>query len=212
MTDLEKKQNELEEKKSKKKVVEAVDQWLAMNHQNQMYKIGGIVCLGIVCLLFVTVIFQTTKAPFVVVETEDKKMPYLATAKKFDIGEEQLERFVTEYLYLYNKWEKLDPNAIVRQIAPFSTEGLTEKLKNYLSERLNKGLKDKTVTQDIAHLKIKITEKQIIASYDKVIHINNIPLVMPTQVSLQISGGSPNRWNPMGLYVNGILEHEGSGQ
>ena len=77
-------------------------------------------------------------------------------------------------------------------------------------ERKNKDFKGQEVSQDIAHIKVKISEKEIIVTFDKIFHIASIPLVVPTQVSVQIINGATTKWNPMGLYVNGILEHEGS--
>lgn len=198
-------------KSEQKKIIKsAFDQWMQVNNQVRFYKLVGIIGGGIGALLLCVVLFQSLKAPLVVYDDGTRKIPHMATTKEFKIDEEQIARFVTEYLYLYHRWHKLDPEQILKQIAPFTTEGLAEKVQALLNQRKNRDFKGREVSQDIAHLKIKVSEKEIVASYDKVLHVSSIPLVMPSQASFQIVNGTITRWNPMGLYVNRILEHEGS--
>ncbi len=198
-------------KAEQKKVLKsALNQWMQVNNQVRFYKLIGIIGGIIGGILLCVVLFQSLRAPLVVYDDGTQKVPYMATTKKFKIDEEQIGRFITEYLYLYQKWNKLDPEQILKQIAPYTTEGLTEKIQIILNERKNRDFKGREVSQDIAHLKIKVSEKEIVASYDKVLHISSVPLVMPSQASFQIVNGAVTKWNPMGLYVNRILEHEGS--
>jgi hypothetical protein len=194
----------------KKQVKSALDQWMQVNNQVRFYKLIGAIGGGIGGLLLCVVLFQSMRAPLVVFDDGAQKVPYMATTKEFKIDEAQIGRFVTEYLYLYHKWDKLDPEQILKQIGPFTTEGLTEKVQVLLNQRRDRDFKGREVSQDIAHLKVKVSEKEIVAIYDKVLHISSIPLVVPSQTSFQIVNGAATKWNPMGLYVNGILEHEGS--
>lgn len=204
-------QNQESNKAEEKKIVKsALDQWMQVNNQVRFYKIAGAIGGGIGGLLLCVVLFQSLRAPLVVYDDGAQKVPYMAATKEFKIDEEQIRRFVTEYLYLYHRWDKLDPEQILKQIGPFTTEGLTEKVQSLLKQRRDRDFKGREVSQDIAHLKIKVSEKEIVASYDKVLHVSSIPLVMPSQASFQIVNGATTKWNPMGLYVNGILEHEGS--
>lgn len=194
----------------KKEVKSALDQWMQVNNQVRLYKLIGSVSGGIGILLLCVVLFQSMRAPLVVYDDGTQKIPYMASTKEFKIDEEQIRRFLTEYLYLYHRWDKLEPDQILKQIAPFTTEGLIEKIQSLLNQRRDKDFKGREVSQDIAHIKIAVSEKEIIAVYDKVLHISSIPLVMPAQASFQIVNGAKTKWNPMGLYINGILEHEGS--
>lgn len=201
---------EIELSEQKQVVKSALDQWVQVNNQVRLYKLIGAVVGIIGVILLGVILFQSLKSPLVVYDDGSQKIPYVAATREFKIDEEQIRRFLIEYLYLYHKWDKLEPEQILKQIGPFTTEGLIEKIQAQLLERKNKDFKRQEVSQDIAHIKVKISEKEIIVTFDKIFHIASIPLVLPTQVSFQIINGATTKWNPMGLYVNGILEHEGS--
>lgn len=197
-------------KNERREVASAIDHWLSVNHQLRTQKI---VSMGVAFVGFIFLgltLFEMFRAPLVVFEGEKGRIPYLASSKKLNIDEEQIQRFVTEFLYLYNKWEKLEPNDITKQIEPYTSDELLSKIRDILNQRKNRDFKGREVSQDIAHLKVQVSEKAIIASFDKVLHLNSIPLIVPTQVSFQLTNGNSTKWNPLGLYVNGMLEHEGS--
>ncbi len=197
-------------KNDRREVASAIDHWLSVNHQLRTQKI---VSMGVALVGFIFLgltLFEMFRAPLVVYEGEKGRIPYLASSKRLNIDEEQIQRFVTEFLYLYNRWEKLEPNDIAKQIEPYTTDELLSKIRDILNQRKNRDFKGREVSQDIAHLKIQVSEKAIIASFDKVLHLNSIPLIVPTQVSFQLTNGNSTKWNPLGLYVNGMLEHEGS--
>ena len=197
-------------KNDRREVASAIDHWLSVNHQLRTQKI---VSMGVAFVGFIFLgltLFEMFRPPLVVFEGEKGRIPYLASTKKLNIDEEQIQRFVTEFLYLYNKWEKLEPNDIAKQIEPYTSDELLSKIRDILNQRKNRDFKGREVSQDIAHLKVQVNEKAIIASFDKVLHLNSIPLIVPTQVSFQLTNGNSTKWNPLGLYVNGMLEHEGS--
>ena len=107
---------ENKEVESKKQVKSALDQWMQVNGQVRFYKLVGLVAAVVGGLLLCVVLFQSLKAPLVVFDDGSQKVPYIAATKEFKIDEEQIRRFVTEYLYLYNRWDKLDPEQILKQI------------------------------------------------------------------------------------------------
>ncbi len=197
-------------KNDRREVTSAIDHWLSVNHQLRTQKIVSIGVAFVGFIFLGLTLFEMFRPPLVVFEGEKGRIPYLASSKKLNIDEEQIQRFVTEFLYLYNKWEKLEPNDIAKQIEPYTSDELLSKIKDILNQRKNRDFKGREVSQDIAHLKVQVSEKAIVASFDKVLHLNSIPLIVPTQVSFQLTNGNSTKWNPLGLYVNGILEHEGS--
>ncbi len=201
---------EIDPSEQKQVVKSALDQWVQVNNQVRLYKLIGAVVGIIGVILLGVILFQSMKSPLVVYDDGSQKTPYVAATREFKIDEEQIRRFLTEYLYLYHRWDTLEPEQILKQIGPFTTEGLIEKIQAQLIERKSKDFKGQEVAQDIAHIKVTISEKEIIVTFDKIFHIAAIPLVVPTQASFQIINGATTKWNPMGLYVNGILEHEGS--
>ena len=104
----------------------------------------------------------------------------------------------------HNRWSEFNATVIVKNIHPFATDGLREKLKNYFTKKLQKEFKGKRVTQDIANLKVIVSKKHVIASFDKVLRVNNIPLVVPTELSFELIKGDVTNWNllcPIGKHV-----------
>lgn len=200
----------METSENKEAVKSALDQWVQVNNQVRFYKTVGTIVGIIGVFLLSVVLFQSFKSPLVVYDDGNQKIPYMAATREFKIDEEQIRRFLIEYLYLYHRWDNLDPEAISKQISPFTTEGLMEKIQAQLLQRKNKDFKGQEVAQDIAHMKVNISEKEILITFDKILHIASIPLVVPTQASFQIVNGATTKWNPMGLYINGIIEHEGT--
>ena len=61
----------------------------------------------------------------------------------------------------------------------------------------------------MAGISVQVTKESTIAIFDVVLRVDDIPLIVPTQVALQLVKGVPTEWNPMGLYVNNITIHEG---
>ena len=123
---------EIESSEQKQVVKSALDQWVQVNNQVRLYKLIGVV-IGIIGILLLGVIlFQSLKSPLVVYDDGAQKIPYVAATREFKIDEEQIRRFLIEYLYLYHRWDKLEPEQILKQIGPFTTEGLIEKIQAQL--------------------------------------------------------------------------------
>lgn len=197
-------------KENLKTVRSSLDHWIDTNNQLRLYKWIGAICAGIGMLLLCVVLFQSLKSPLVIYDDGSNKIPLKSESKPFKIDEEQISRFLTEYLFLYFKWEKLDPDKIIKEIGPFTSDALSEKINIQLLQRRDRDFKNQSVSQDIAHVKINVNEKEITATYDKVLRISGIPLVVPCEASFQIVDGPVTNWNLLGLYVNGIIEHEGT--
>ncbi|MDH5582147.1 MAG: hypothetical protein OEY33_09610, partial [Bdellovibrionales bacterium] len=101
-------------------------------------------------------------------------------------------------------WENINPSILVRNLSPISTNGFLKKLRAELKKE-----KEGSFKQTITNLEIVLTEKESFAKFDKIFKINNIPLIVPTEISLKVIQGERSKWNPMGLYVDGIVEHNG---
>jgi hypothetical protein len=78
-----------------------------------------------------------------------------------------------------------------------------------LKLRKEKEFFGKKIQQAVAGISVQVTKESTIAVFDVVLRVNNIPLIVPTQVALYLVKGVPTEWNPMGLYVNNITTHEG---
>ena len=186
-----------------------LDQWLALNQMLHLHRAINYVAGGAIAILILVVVVMAFQSPLVIVmDSGDKR--YAQSERKADsITEKDVENFIRDFLQQMFNWEKLVPEVITRQVSPLVTSGLMERIKQELIQKTEKGFKGKSLSQAIANVKVSVTEKNVIATFDKVLRIDGVPLVIPSELVFNIVRGGSTRWNPMGLYVNGLIEHEG---
>ena len=64
--------------------------------------------------------------------------------------------------------------------------------------------------QDVIIRVVRPEDGKVYATLDRVIQVSDkMKVVSPLELTLTLIRGSTNRWNPMGLYINSVLEHEG---
>ena len=199
-----------EETKQKQNRDNIVNQWTRLNKSIVFYRR---LCTGLTilpALLSVVVLYLLYQNPVVVIERgEEQTDYYIGKKQQIAINKNDVEKFVNKFIYSYNRWDQFDVKNIISNIKPMVTNGLENKLEKILANGLSKDFSGKQVQQDVANLKVVITKKQVAASFDKVIRIEKIPLVVPTELSFQIIRGPSTQWNEIGLYINGISEHKG---
>lgn len=160
-------------------------------------------------LLVGVIVFISFQSPLVILASGHEKRYYQTERKQDSITEKDVENFIRGFLDQLFTWDQLAPEVILKQVSPLVTSGLLERIRQELIQKTEKDFKGKSLSQDIVGVKIRVTPKEVIASFDKVLKINGVSLVIPTQMAFNIIGGGSTRWNPMGLYVNGLVEHEG---
>lgn len=165
---------------------------------------------GLLLIVLIGVIVVMNFQSPVVILTDGHEKCYYQTERKPDsITELDVENFVRDFLNQLFNWNQLAPEIILNRVSPLVTSGLLDRVRQELSQKVEKDFKGKTLSQEIVAVKIQVTPKEVIASFDKVLKINGVSLVIPVQMAFNIIAGSSTRWNPMGLYVNGLVEHEG---
>lgn len=160
-------------------------------------------------VLIIAILVMVFQSPLVIVMSGDEKSYYQSERKTDAITEKDVEKFIRDFLEQMFRWDKLSPEMILRQISPMVTQGLSDRIRQELSQKTEKDFKGKTLSQSITNVHIEVTEKNVVASFDKVLRLQGIPLVVPTELAFNIIRGSQTKWNPLGLYVNGLVEHEG---
>lgn len=185
------------------------NQWGLLNRTLLVYKAaaGGLSLLSmlLVCLAF----YLASSDPIVVLEKCQDKVFIESSREPLKLTDDDIRRFISQWVKLRYTWKWSDMPAVLRAIEPVSTEGFRERIKDYLGKKQGQpGAKDQQVEESVANIEVTVTEKDATASFDRIVRINSIPIVIPSQVSLQIVQGRTNKWNPLGLYVNGIIEHE----
>ncbi|MGE3263355.1 MAG: hypothetical protein AB7K68_16360 [Bacteriovoracia bacterium] len=164
---------------------------------------------GVVAVLIGVIVMMAFQSPLVILTSSQEKHYYQTERKPDTITEKDVENFVRDFLEQLFTWDDLAPEVILKRVTPLVTSGLLDRIRQELIQKTQKDFKGKTLSQEIVGVKIQVTPKEVIASFDKVLKINGVSLVIPTQMAFNIIGGGSTRWNPMGLYVNGLTEHEG---
>ena len=165
--------------------------------------------LILVCILQIFIIgIMYFDDSVVVIKNGKKQQYYMGQKGSLPISEEAVKRFVEDFLRLRYEWKKLDPKAKEKSLAPVVTDGLNKKLFQLLNHLKDKEFRDKETSQSIVNVEVNVTQEKVIANFDKLLRIEGIPIPVPTRVSLNIVRGKSNAWNPIGLLVNGVIEHQ----
>ena len=173
-------------------------------HRTINYAAGGIVTLLLGAILFISM-----RSPLVIV-MQGRDKHYLQSEHRANpITEKDVENFVRDFLEELFTWEKLAPDSILARVSPLATSGLLDRIKQQLIQMGEKNFKGKVLSEAITNVRVQVTDKEVIASFDKVLRIDGVPLVMPTEMGFNMIQGSETKWNPLGLYVNGLTEHQG---
>lgn len=205
------KNNKIDEKKKdiekEKPKLSPVDQWMGLSHQLDLHRKGNLMLGGLCGLLIIVVAMLAFQNPIVAVINEDQRVLLKAARKALPVGEKEIKRVVEEFVKNRYQWDKLDPQIISKSVEPLVTGGLKKKLHSLLIDLKENGLQGKKASQKITEVEVTITEKSVLAHFDKVLRVEGIPLIVPTGLSLMVVKGARTLWNPEGVYINGVLEN-----
>jgi hypothetical protein len=146
--------------------------------------------------------------PFVVVLNHKERIWVESEKKDVPIEHEEVVEIIKRFIEKRYQWKKLNLDEVLHHIQPITTSGLLEKIKDDLLLFIKNDLSKKKFEQAVANIDVKISDNAVIASFDRVIRVDGLPLVAPLQLSLELIRGNRTRFNPIGLYINGIIEHQ----
>lgn len=164
--------------------------------------------------------YFATANPVVVTESCGEKTFFEGKREKLKITDEDVTTFIERWVTLRYSWSEFNAEKIIKAIAPLTTDGLQERLKDLLGKKApanakagtttqaTPALKDQQIAEHVAELQVTLSDHEAVAAFDRIVRINGIPVILPSQVSLQIIQGPVTRWNRLGLYVNGVIEHD----
>ena len=178
---------------------------------NGLLRTHKLINLGLVavCILQVFVIgWMYVADPIVVIKDGDQQQYFAGQRANLSISEEAVEEFVRMFLHIRYEWDKLDSREKRHSLAPIVTSGLQKKLFKLLTHLKDKEFQGKDTSQAIVNVEVSVTKEKVVASFDKLLRLEGVPIPVPTTLSLHIIRGTPNVWNPVGLLVNGVIEHQ----
>ena len=160
-------------------------------------------------ILLVTHIYILNRPPIVVIDKGEKKAFFQGKHLKAAIGKEEVEEFIKKFVVAYYSFDSFEDShslSLIKRIAPLSTRGLRHAIRNRPLK--TKDLKEKKVSQRVLDVRVYFEKNGVMASFEKLLRIEGVPFIIATQVAFKLRHEKGTHWNPMGIYVDGVIEHE----
>ncbi len=145
--------------------------------------------------------YLSLRPPIVIEKVGEDLHFYPSQFRKTPITKEVASRFVE--VFIRRLHENGPTDSVPNQVSQLVTPGFFRKLEASFSE--NNGTARKT-SSFVSALSIKVDEKEVSAEFYKIILIEGVPLVTSKHLLLEIEQGERTSGNPVGLYVNGMIE------
>ena len=185
------------------------NQWALINRMLLIYKVAAASVSAVALILTGIIFYQAVRGPIVVLDKCDDKSFFQGRYQILKVTEPDVKRFIENWISLRYAWSEFDPDKIIRNIEPWSTQGFTEKLRDLFGKKKkSQDPKPQKIEESVTNIKVNLGDREALATFDQIVRINGIPIVVPSEVSMQIIQGSSTRFNPLGLYVDGLIEHE----
>jgi hypothetical protein len=181
--------------------------WTAQEKVLHLYRLLALGLAGVVLIMTVIFILQSFRNPIVIVRSENNQEFYPSERRKASVEKADVESFTKRFLAGLYAWKEFNGEKVAREIAPFAEDGLVAKVIDAQNQRYVKELKGKRLEQAITFVDVQVLPDRVICRFDRVLKIEGIPLVIPTEVTLSLIQGEQTRLNPIGIYVTGITEN-----
>ncbi|MGE4107375.1 MAG: hypothetical protein AB7F66_09190 [Bacteriovoracia bacterium] len=185
------------------------NQWKELNRTLNFYKLLALISGSAALLCLIMTIGGAFSNPIVVMKNETEHCFVKANKEAIDITDNDVTEFVRDWVVTRYEWETLNEEKLIRSLSPFTSEGLLQKIREQFRSGAEKEFKEKQVSQYVSKsIRVKLADKQVLVNFDRILRVNNIPLIDPAQMSFTLVRGTKSKVNPQGIYVNGITEHK----
>lgn len=184
--------------------------WTAQERLLHIYKLLTFAISIIALVLVIVLIAQGYQNPIVVLKSGEIQEFYPAERKIAPIGKNEVEEFTKKFLVSLYVWNEFNAQKLAKEIGPFTDEDLIPKFVEAQNKRYVRDLNGKKLEQAITFLKVDIQPDRVNCTFDRILKIAGIPLVIPTSVTLWMTQRDPTRVNPVGIYVTSITESDGA--
>jgi len=181
--------------------------WETQENLIRFYKLAVSALLAATLFLLVVALALAFRNPVVVVKEGSSQSFYIGKRAGVEIQKTDVEAFTAKVLQALYVWPEFKSELIGKRIAPFAEAALVEKITAKMGEKY-KDFKDKKLSEEIAFLSVEVSDDQVACRFDRVLKIEGIPLVIPTEMTFALLRGEATEANPSGIYVSGITEHE----
>lgn len=184
--------------------------WTAQENVIHFYKLVSVGLGVIVFMLIGALLISYFRDPIVVIRTNSELEFYPSNRVKAPIGKPEVQKFTKEFIAALYVWSDFNVEKLKKEVSVYVSEDLLEKLMSAQTQRYMKELKNKKIFQAVTSIEIEVLNDKVVARFDRLLKIENIPIVIPTELTLTMIQGSSTRVNPMGIYISGMIEHEGA--
>ncbi|MFZ4402794.1 MAG: hypothetical protein ACOYOK_01720 [Pseudobdellovibrionaceae bacterium] len=184
--------------------------WTAQENVIQFYKIVSACLGGIVLIQAGALLISYFRDPIVVVKNNSEIEFYPSARTKIAVGKNEISQFTKQFIAALYVWPEFNADALKKEVSTFIEEDLLEKLMAAQVQRYVKELKNKKMSQAVTSIEIEVLPDKVVAKFDRLLKIEGVPIVIPTELNISMIQGSSTRVNPMGIYISGIIEHEGT--
>lgn len=182
--------------------------WAAQENLIHFYKVlsAGLGALALVLLMVASAL--GFRDPIVVVRSATGQEFYPSTRGPVSLEKGDVENITRRFLSALYVWTEFSGQSLAKDIAPYAEEALVGKIIESQSAKYAKVFKGKRLAQEISFVKVTVLEDRVVCSFDRILKVEGVPLVIPTELTLSMLQGGPTPQNPMGVFVSGILENE----
>ncbi len=184
--------------------------WTAQENLIHFYRLLAAGLGGLAIVLLAVAIALGFRDPIVVVKSKEVQEFFQSHRAPVSIEKQDVEAITRRFLDVLYVWPEFSGQALSKEIAPYVEEALVGKIVDSQSVKYGKDFKGKKLAQEISFVKVEVLEDRVVCTFDRILKIEGIPLVIPTEVTLSMLRGSSTRENPMGVFVSGIIENEGA--
>jgi hypothetical protein len=195
---------------TKRKENTAPNIWTAQENLIHFYRLTT-AALGILSIfLFGAILIVAMRNPVVVLKSQGAQEFYPTVRQKVSIEKVDVEAFTKAFLSKLYVWQDFNADRLKTELEPFAEPGLVQKIADGQTQKYGKELKGKRLSQAITFVSVQVLDDRVVARFDRVLKIEGIPLVIPTEATLSMIEGDGSRLNPIGITVTGIVEREGA--
>ena len=184
--------------------------WTAQENLIHFYRVICVALGGLAIIFLVVAVAFGFRDPIVVVKSQSEQEFFVSLRAPVSIEKKDVEKVTRRFLDALYVWPEFSAQALTKEITPYAEEALVEKIIEKQALKYGKDFKGKKLTQEITFVSVEVLEDRVVCSFDRILKIEGIPLVIPTEVTLSMLRGNSTRENPMGVFVSGILENEGA--
>lgn len=182
--------------------------WTAQEKVLHLYKLISVGACLFATSMGATLIISQFKNPFVAIAKNHAVEFYPTERLPIAMEKAEVEQFTKQFLVSLYVWSEFNGDKIAKSISPFTEGTLSDKVIGTQSQKYLKELSGKRLSQSLAFVEVSVLPDRVICKFDRILKIEGIPLVIPTEVTLALVRGDQTVFNPMGIYVGGIKESE----